>query len=159
MADRVLIGPSVRSTIAAHVRAAPRTETGGILIGRDFGNGMLEVTVATPPGPRAVRWRHYFRRDTAFLQQVLDREVARTDGRVDYVGEWHVHRAIDAPPSWIDRRSLRRIARRSNYPTKAPLLLIVETGSGQRQLRADEFVVSPKRSYRELPVVREDRNG
>lgn len=155
MADRVLIPPSVSSTIAAHVRAAPTSETGGILIGRDIGGGTLEITVATAPGPGAVRRRFYFLRDKQFLQGVLDREVARADGAVEYVGEWHVHPALNAPPSWVDRRSLWRIARRRNYPTDSPILLIVESAHGERRLRAYEFVAKPKKSCRELPVLRE----
>lgn len=158
MPERVLIGPSVRSAIAAHVRAAPKTETGGILIGRQLGDGTLEVTVVSGPGPRAVRRRHYFLRDKAFLQGVLDREVARNDGAVEYIGEWHVHPALDAPPSFVDRRSLWRIARRRNYPTNRPVLLIVESAGGERRLRAYEFVVKPKKSFREVPVLRELRS-
>ncbi len=157
MTERVLIGPSARSVIAAHVRAASKTETGGILIGRDAGVGVLEVTVATGPGPRAVRCRNFFLRDKVFLQRVLDREVARSNGAVEYIGEWHVHPALDAPPSFVDRRSLWRIARRSNYPTNRPVLLIVESLSGERRLRAYEFVVTPRKSYRELPVIDEPR--
>jgi integrative and conjugative element protein (TIGR02256 family) len=153
--DRLLIRPSVRSAIAAHVRAAPKTETGGILIGRDAGEGVLEVTVATGPGPRAVRRQHFFLRDKVFLQRVLDREVARSDGAVEYIGEWHVHPALDAPPSFVDRRSLWRIARRPNYPTSRPVLLIVESANGERRLRAYEFAVKPKKSCRELRVIRE----
>jgi hypothetical protein len=68
-------------------------------------------------------------------------------------GEWHP--ALDAPPSFVDRRSLRRIARRRNYPTDRPVLLIVEKAPGEQRLRAYEFVVKPKKSCRELPVVRE----
>jgi integrative and conjugative element protein (TIGR02256 family) len=153
VAERVVIGLSVRSTITAHVRAAPKTETGGILIGRELGDA-LEITFASGPGPRAVRRKHYFLRDKVFLQRVLDREVARSNGAVEYVGEWHVHPALDAPPSFIDRRSLRRIARRRNYPTDRPVLLIVEKARGEQRLRAYEFVVKPKKRYRELPVVR-----
>lgn len=155
MAERVLVGPSVRSAIAAHVRAASKTETGGILIGRNVGHGTLEVTVATSPGPRAVRRRHFFLRDKDFLQRVLDREVALSDGAVEYIGEWHVHPALNAPPSFVDRRSLWHIARRRNYPTSHPVLLIVENAGGERRLRAYEFVAKPKKSCRELPVVRE----
>lgn len=155
MIEHVVIGPSVRSAIAAHVRAAHKIETGGILIARQAGEGVLEVTVATGPGPRAVRRRHFFLRDEVFLQLVLDREVARSDGAVEYVGEWHVHPALDAPPSFVDRRSLWRIACRPNYPTSRPVLLIVESANGERRLRAYEFAVDPKKSCRELPVVRE----
>ena len=158
MAERVVIGPSVRSAITAHVRAAPRTETGGILVGRNLGDA-LEITFASGPGPKAVRRKHFFLRDKAFLQGVLDREVARSDGAVEYVGEWHVHPALDAPPRFVDRRSLRRIARRPTYPTDSPVLVIVETARGEQRLRAYEFVVKPKKNCRELPVVRQLSRG
>ena len=116
-------------------------------------DGGLEITFASGPGPRAVRRKHYFLRDKEFLQQVLDREVARADGAVEYVGEWHVHPALDAPPSFTDRRSLWRIARQQNYPTDAPVLIIVESANGERRFRAYEFVVKPKKTSRELAVV------
>ena len=113
MAERVLLTPSVRSAITAHVRAAPKTETGGILIGRDGADDTLEITLATGPGPKAVRRKHFFLRDKAFLQRVLDREVARCKGAVEYVGEWRgpplalAHRApsklSDRPPRLAHR--------------------------------------------------------
>ena len=155
MAERVLLTPSVRSAITAHVRAAPKTETGGILIGRDGADDTLEITLATGPGPKAVRRKHFFLREKAFIQRALDREVARCKGAVEYVGEWHVHPAHDSPPSFVDRRSLWRIARRRNYPTDRPVLLIVEKTGDKQRFRTYEFVVKPKKSFREVPVVRE----
>lgn len=155
MYERVVISPGVRAAIAAHVRAASSTETGGILIGRDLGQGVLKVTVASPPGPRAIRRRYFFLRDKDFLQRFLDREVQRADGVVDYVGEWHVHPALNAPPSWVDRRSLWRIARRKNYPTASPVLLIVESTPAERQLRVYGFEVKPEKVCRELVLLRD----
>jgi integrative and conjugative element protein (TIGR02256 family) len=152
VADQLILPPSVRAA-TAHVRAGPGTETGGVLLGRRRACGTLEITFASGPGRRAVRRKHYFLRDREFLQQAVDREVASADGAVDYVGEWHVHRASDAPPSFTDRRSLWRIARQQNYPTESPVLIIVESANDELRFRAYEFVVSPKRTSRELAIV------
>jgi integrative and conjugative element protein (TIGR02256 family) len=136
----------------AHVDMEPRRETGGILLGHTRRDGTVVVTKVSPPGPNAVKLPLFFRRDTRFLQRWLERRFERSDGRDDYVGEWHVHHGLDAPPSCVDRRELWKIARRPNYPTARPLLIIVEDVPGDRRVRAYEFRVRP-RKYEELPVA------
>lgn len=153
--EQVVIGPSVRATIAAHIQAVAGCETGGILLGYADDPDTLSVSRASPPGPRAVHRRFFFLRDTPFLQRLLDRTYDRSDGREDYVGEWHVHRALDAPPSKTDRRSMWRIARRKNYAPTSPILLIVEEAPEERRFRVYGFEVKPKKLSRELQVLSE----
>jgi hypothetical protein len=95
----------------------------------------------------------FFSRDTRFLQRYLDSIHDRTDGEEDYVGEWHVHPSLDAPPSRTDRRSLWRIARRRNYATDNPVLLIVEHDPPVLRLRFYGFAAR-SRQVRELAVIR-----
>jgi integrative and conjugative element protein (TIGR02256 family) len=150
--ERVAIEPAARAAICGHARSKPRTETGGILLGRQLDDSNLLVTRASPPGPRARHGRFFFSRDTSFLQQYLDTIHDRTGGHEDYVGEWHVHLALDAPPSCVDRRSLFRIARGKNYGTHNPVLVIAEHEPPNIQLRAYGFVVRPKRRMTELDL-------
>lgn len=152
MFERVIIGPGVRATLAGHTRSRPGTETGGILIGCLDNATTLRITRASPPGPGAVHRRFAFSRDTRFLQRYLDEIHDRTAGVEDYVGEWHVHPALDTHPSYVDRRSLFRIARRSNYATHNPVLMIVENVQAERRLRVYGFEVRPKRRWGELPL-------
>ena len=152
MVEQVVIGASVRATLAGHAQSKPGEETGGILIGHQVGDTTIWITRASPPGPRALHQRFRFSRDTAHLQRYLDDIVDRTNGQEDYVGEWHVHPALDAPPSRVDRRSLFRIARRDNYETDNPILVIVEEAPPDRRIRAYGFVVKPKRLCSELTV-------
>lgn len=153
MLERVIIEPAVRATMVGHTRGFPEAETGGILIGCNPNASTLRITRASPPGPRAVHRRLAFSRDTRFLQSYLDGIHERTAGVEDYVGEWHVHLARDAPPSYIDRRSLFRIARRSNYATDFPVLIIVENVANGQRLRVYGFAVKPKRRWGELPLL------
>lgn len=93
-----------------------------------------------------------FSRNTRFLQRYLDSIHDRTEVHEDYIGEWHVHHALNAPPSRTDRRSLWRIARRKNYATDNPILIIVEQTPTQRCYRAYGFVAKPKQAHSELRI-------
>ncbi|MBB4663930.1 Mov34/MPN/PAD-1 family protein [Conexibacter arvalis] len=152
MFEHVVIGFGVRAALAGHARSRPGEETGGILIGHPDG-ATLRVTRASPPGPNALHRRFRFSRDTRYLQRYLDEVVDRTDAQEDYVGEWHVHPALDTLPSCVDRRSLWRIARRTNYATDSPVLVIVEESPPERRVRAYGFEVHPRRVWSELPVT------
>jgi len=154
--ERVLIAPRVRAALAGHAGSIPGCETGGILLGHRVSDTTMQITRASPPGPRAKHGPFSFSRDTRFLQRYLDDLHNRSGGQQDYVGEWHVHPALDAPPSRIDRRSLWRIARRKNYATENPVLVIVEHTPLERRLRAYGFVVKPKKSWHELMLTREE---
>jgi integrative and conjugative element protein (TIGR02256 family) len=148
--ERALIAPAVRACVAGHASSSRGLETGGILLGSPINETTIQVTRASPPGPRARHGPFSFSRDTPYLQRYLDQIHDRSGGEEDYVGEWHVHPALEAPPSHTDRRSLWRIARRKNYATDNPILLIVEQSSAQRRYRAYGFVVKPKRTHNEL---------
>ncbi|HUY58514.1 MAG TPA: Mov34/MPN/PAD-1 family protein [Solirubrobacteraceae bacterium] len=153
MYERALISPATRAAIAGHVQSMANLETGGILLGRSADATTVEITRASPPGPRAVHRRFSFARDTLFLQRYLDELHDRSDGSEDYIGEWHVHPALNAPPSAVDRRALWRIAKRSNYVPTNPILLIVEDSPLEQRLRVYAFAVTPQRAWNELDVV------
>jgi integrative and conjugative element protein (TIGR02256 family) len=155
MYEQAQLAASVRAALAGHAVSIPGCETGGILLGRGTSATTVQITRASPPGPRAIHGPFSFSRDTRFLQRYLDDLHDRTDGMEDYVGEWHVHPALDAPPSRTDRRSLWRIARRKNYATGNPVLVIVEKTPLERRLRVYGFLVKPKKHWYELSVTEE----
>lgn len=151
--ERVLVKPAARAAVCGHTRGNVDVETGGILLGRRLNESTLLVTRASPPGPRARHARFSFSRDTRFLQRYLDAIHDRTEGDEDYVGEWHVHPSLNAPPSRTDRRSLWRIARRRNYATDNPVLLIVEHDPPSLELRFYGFTARPRRTVSELSLI------
>lgn len=150
MLSAVTINPGAHASLMALVDVEPDLETGGILVGHQLRPDVVLITQVSPPGPRAHKRRFSFSRDTRFLQKWLDRRCALSDGRDDYLGEWHVHHALDVPPSSTDRRSLWRIARRTNYPTDQPLLLIVEDVADRRLLRSYCFETKPRKLMQEV---------
>jgi integrative and conjugative element protein (TIGR02256 family) len=151
--ERAIIEANTRAAIAGHVRSMPGLETGGILVGYEVDPTTVRITRVSPPGPGAVHRRYFFSRDTRFLQRHLDEIHDRSAGRQDYIGEWHVHAALDAPPSHVDRRALWRIARRNNYRPRNPVLLIVEESPPEQRLRVYGFVVRPKRAWSALTII------
>lgn len=153
MYERVVIPSPVLAALAGHAASITARETGGILLGHALDDTTLKITRASPPGPRAVHHPFSFLRDTRFLQKYLDNIYVSSEGREDYVGEWHVHPAFEAPPSRTDRRSLWRIARRKSYATDNPILLIVEQAQGERRYRGYGFAVKPRRIAEEIEVV------
>jgi integrative and conjugative element protein (TIGR02256 family) len=150
--ERVVIPPALRASVDGHIAACPKHETGGILVGTRA-DDVVTIRKVSPPGPKAVHRRFWFSRDTDFLQRWLDEEYDRTDGAVDYVGEWHVHPRLNAPPSCVDRRALWRIACKSNYVTAEPILLIVENPPTERRIHVYGFEVEPRKRVAELPLI------
>ncbi len=100
----VTLSDSARMMILEVARASSDgTETGGILLGHDRGDGTMGVTVAGGPGPHAVRAANRFTRDLAFAEALADAAYDR-DGSV-WIGEWHTHPNGPPEPSDVDLRT------------------------------------------------------
>lgn len=93
---------TIRSEVTAE--ASP-LETGGILLGHDFGD-VLQVTVAGDPGPNAQRRRDRFLRDRDHAEH-LAADAWEAD-RAQWIGEWHTHPTTPPVPSPIDLASYAR---------------------------------------------------
>ena len=93
---------TVRREVAAGSR---RLETGGILLGHDFGD-LLQVTVAGEPGPKSQRSRDRFLRDRDHAARLA--AVAWEADRAQWIGEWHTHPTTPPVPSPIDLASYAR---------------------------------------------------
>ncbi len=103
-------------------------ETGGILAGYRE-NGIIKITFVTGPGPNAMHTRASFLRDGEYCQRELDKIFEQTNGKTDYLGEWHSH-PFDIGPSRRDKDSLREIAVDTRYAISNPLMgLCIKKGT------------------------------
>jgi integrative and conjugative element protein (TIGR02256 family) len=103
-------------------------ETGGILAGY-MEKGIIMITHATGPGPKAIHTRASFLRDGEYCQAELDKIFEHTTGTTDYLGEWHSH-PFNIGPSRRDRHSLREIAMDAKYAISAPIMgLCIKKGT------------------------------
>lgn len=111
-------------------------ETGGVVAG--FGsaeNGELHISHASLPGPRARATRYSFQHDREFCQKFLDDLATQSNGKIDYLGEWHKHFEINPRPSGRDMRTMISIAENSAYHVNQPLLLIIGMNNRRNSLR------------------------
>ncbi len=120
-------------------RKAP-CETGGVLVGHVDGDGRTVVTAVVGPGPNALHSRNRFQRDGEYTQAEVDRLYHESEGRVDYIGEWHSHPDAGGP-SHIDRHAMSWISDDPRYSSREPLLIIMERVRRREwQLRAYRWV-------------------
>jgi integrative and conjugative element protein (TIGR02256 family) len=144
-----MICSSVLDFIEKESARALRTETGGVLAGR--GDVMLGayVTNASKPGPRARRTMYSFARDIQYCQKFLDEMAIKSQGQIDYLGEWHKHHEESPMPSWKDITTSTNIAMSSDYHVDRCLLLIIGNSNHRASLRA--FVVDRAGGVAEIP--------
>ena len=102
-------------------------ETGGMLIGK-FAGDCVWIQHATSPGPMAKHSRQRFRRDGNYSQKVLDEIVTESDGKYDYIGEWHSH-PVRSRPSGVDVAAMRWIAANSRYAVDTPIMGLCVKGA------------------------------
>lgn len=142
---QVELTESARTAIIDESAACGKLEGGGVLAGyTDAQRGVLVITHATEGGPKAIHRTHYFLRDAAYCQAVLDEIHKTSGGKSDYVGEWHKHNAWDTTPSPTDQASLVNIVTQENYRVSQSLMLIC----GMPTYRHPEHNIIRAYSYR-----------
>jgi integrative and conjugative element protein (TIGR02256 family) len=114
----------VLHTLEQEAQRALPNETGGMLIGYRADNGELVVQELVGPGPKATHLPHRFLPDHEWQCQRLDTIYRQTKGRSVYLGDWHTHPCGLPNMSWLDRRTLRAIARHPTTGTANPVMLI-----------------------------------
>jgi integrative and conjugative element protein (TIGR02256 family) len=122
--DRVILLSKVLSLIGSESRKARGVETGGPLVGYVSEIGSLVVTDAIGPGPKARLERYSVTIDGEYAQRFCDRMSSLSDGRIDYVGDWHKHPGVSLNPSEHDVSAMRTMATFKFSPTRHPISLI-----------------------------------
>jgi integrative and conjugative element protein (TIGR02256 family) len=122
--NRVILLPKCFSVIRTESRKARRVETGGPLVGYVAKGSVLVVADADGPGPKARLERFSVIIDGEHAQKFCDRSSRESDGRIDYVGDWHKHTGISLRPSEQDVFAMETMAKYEFSPTKHPISLI-----------------------------------
>lgn len=89
--ERVFIVRSILDVIRSEVAYSPRTETGGALTGYTSAENTLIITNACGPGPHAELRHASVLIDGQHAHAFCSRIFRESDGRCDYVGDWHRH--------------------------------------------------------------------
>lgn len=107
-------------------------ETGGALIGYIAGDTIF-VEKASNGGKNAIHEELYFHADPNYIDMFIDMEVANSNERYRYLGEWHTHPEIKPSPSYIDLQSLNEIVLSSD---DFCILLII----GNKNFKSESFL-------------------
>ncbi len=106
-------------------RAHPH-ETGGMLLGwNNKERNEIVVAASIGPGPKAGHTRASFRPDGAWQQVELERMYSRTDGKLTFLGDWHVHPAGGPAMSRRDRKTLAHVARTPEARCSTPVTVLL----------------------------------
>lgn len=108
--------------IAEAERAAP-DETGGMLLGwENPDRNEIVVSAIVGPGPNATHTPTAFWPDADWQQRQLDAHYGQSEGRITYLGDWHVHPRGGFGMSRRDRRTMARIARDDLARCRQPVM-------------------------------------
>jgi len=125
---RVIVNAKCLSAIKDESRKAKGVETGGPLVGYvQEDREALVVVDAGGPGPRARFEPFSVTIDGAFAQRFCDDCYNESNGRFDYVGDWHKHPGLSLNPSKHDIEAIKAMAEFEQSPTKFPISLIFST--------------------------------
>ena len=118
-----IVYPKCLSVIKLESRKARFFETGGPLVGC-VKDGILLIIDATGPGPKALLEPFSVTIDGAYAQRFCDSLNFKSQGQIDYVGDWHKHPGVSLRPSSHDIVAMRTMANFEFSPTKHPVSLI-----------------------------------
>lgn len=123
---------TVASEIKAEAARHPKTETGGVLVGRVSSPAKtIIVTALEPAPPDSERRPDLFVLGTEGLPEAIAELRHRSTGLLDAVGTWHSHLG-SARPSQTDHGTAARIA----MPACQPIALLIIGMDGFRAIAA-----------------------
>ena len=108
-------------------------ETGGVLVGGfDQQNRILYLVDVIPSPPDSEEWPTLYIRGRQGLEGAVNQVRERTDGQLQYMGEWHSHpKGHSTEPSNDDKKVLEWLAKHTARDCNPPVMLIV----GEKDVR------------------------
>ena len=105
----IYIGEDVKESLKKYAYKTLREnrEYGGILLGRVSEEGDVFIEIATHPTIFDISTYLSFIRKKSPSQLIIDRLWKRSNGKINYFGEWHTHPFKSNKPSCGDIRMIR----------------------------------------------------
>jgi integrative and conjugative element protein (TIGR02256 family) len=134
MYRHVFLVGGVIHTIRDETRDNGWLETGGALAGYVSADNALVVTHASGPGPSARKRPWSITVDGTYTTRFCNRVYATSEGRFDYVGDWHLHLGWSPAHSAGDVAAMYTVAASGACAAPYPISLIYS-------LRRDALIV------------------
>lgn len=120
------ISKSVLKTIEEETTFHYPNEFGGVFIGYKTDKNFIITNILIPDEYK--NGKTIFVREPGTLNERLSEIHNITNGKIQYLGEWHSHPDGPTNPSSTDIKAMKEIARDKNINIDKPLLMIVEVG-------------------------------
>lgn len=112
-----------REAILREAAAALPHETGGILLGY-WQQQNVQITNMVGPGPNAQHGTAAFTPDRDWQYEQIDLLFAESQGKIEYLGDWHTHPLGVPFPSETDISLLESIAKSPESRCPRPIMCI-----------------------------------
>ncbi len=124
-------------------------ETGGVLLGSfDLERRIIYIVDTIPSPPDSQEWPTLYIRGCKGLERIVCNVTKKTDGMLEYIGEWHSHpNSAATTPSTDDIQVFSWLTERMDLDGLPALMMIVGESN-----RISCFVAKIERTERLLPV-------
>lgn len=151
---RLWVAESAMATMKQLAEEHYPYETGGMLLGYEADNGEGVITTLIGPGPKAKHGRYSFVPDATYQQTVLETHFIKTNGQETYLGDWHTHPHGTFSLSFMDKKTLARIAETPTSGTPHPIMAILGGQSSAWVLGAVRFLgVTPRLFFNDYSLT------
>lgn len=101
-------------------------ENGGILLGKfEFDKNLYKITCISGTNHRDKKGKCFFIRNKDASQIIINKYWTKSEGEINYLGEWHTHNEIKIKPSIIDLQLLKQIIHNKNKEFDYVFLIIL----------------------------------
>lgn len=119
-------------------------EAGGILLGRfvlDSNNIIIDKV--TSPQSKDRRSRFSFKKLDSYHQYRINKEWTESEGKINFIGEWHSHPESHPNPSSLDVQEWKRKSKEDVYDNSFLIFIIVgiESISAWSVTKVDQSII------------------
>ena len=116
------IDKTVIQTLSKFEQCDGQNESGGVLLGY-IARNELKILDSTQPNVFDIHRRYNFIRNIFGHQFLINNKYNSSNGKINYIGEWHTHSEINPKPSKTDIKTLIKIRKYKNV--KFPVIMII----------------------------------
>ena len=113
-------------TVKKYIQGKGQSENGGILLGGYIpAENKYIITTASEPCNKDCRGMVYFIRNRENAQEIINNYWKASEGKINYLGEWHTHGCKNPYPSYTDKKLLKSLIKDKSNVWAELFMLIV----------------------------------
>ncbi|MEH6503328.1 MAG: Mov34/MPN/PAD-1 family protein [Cycloclasticus sp.] len=122
-------------------------ETGGVFMGYQADNNDLVVTDLIDAGKNSTHKHFRFSPDQDYQLKKIADVYKKSGGAITYLGDWHTHPNTTPELSWVDKRTLTKIALTPESKNLHPIMVILGGEPEKWTLNSVQFITGAMRPW------------